>query len=201
MTRRRSRSWTLVALVVACCALVWVIYQQLAAAPGPSRLSDLPGVRLASVPELPLEAEFSMPPIDSFDAVLLRPIFSPTRTPPSEDGLAGEEVVGDFSFSLKGIIITNKERVALFGANDGSTIVRVSQGDRLAGWMVIAIDFGRATLERGESRMIMEPSFDKPRQTRQLGNRLHQEEQNPKEQLGQQQGDAEQQLQKLLEQQ
>ncbi len=199
MARRRSQFWTLAGLVVACCALVWVIYQQLAAAPGPSLPSEPQGMQVASVPELPPEADFSMPPIDNFDAILLRPIFSPTRSPLSEEGPAEEVVSGDLSFSLKGIIVGGKERVALFRPNDGTKVVRVSQGGRLAGWTVVAIEPDQVTLERGEARKVMEPSFDAPK--RQRSKRQRQAEQQLKELLRKQQGEAEQQLQELLEQQ
>ncbi|MEE8534687.1 MAG: hypothetical protein V3S45_01505 [Kiloniellales bacterium] len=201
MARRRSQFWTLAGLVVACCGLVWVIYQQLAAAPGPSLPGDPRGVQVASVPELPPEADFSMPPIDTFDAILLRPIFSPTRSPPSEAGPAEEVVGGDLSFALKGIIIGSNERVALFRPNDGTKIVRVSQGSRLAGWTVVAIEPNQVTLERGEARKVMEPSFDSPAPKRQRSNRQRQAEQQLRELLSKQQGEAEQQLQELLEQQ
>ena len=108
---------------------------------------------------------------------------------------------GDLSFSLKGIIIGSKERVALFRPNDGTKVVRVSQGSRLAGWTVVAIEPNQVTLERGETRKVMEPSFDPPAPKRQRTNRQRQAEQQLKELLSKQQGEAEQQLQELLEQQ
>ena len=110
-------------------------------------------------------------------------------------------VGGDLSFSLKGIIIGGKERVALFRPNDGGKVVRVSQGSRLAGWTVVAIEPDQVTLERGEARKVMEPSFDQPTRKRKRSNRQREAEQQLKELLSQQQGDAEQQLQELLEQQ
>jgi hypothetical protein len=201
MARRRSQFWTLAGLVVACCALAWVIYQQLAAAPGPSLAGDPQAMQIAAVPDLPPEADFSMPPIDSFEAILQRPIFSPTRSPSDGDAPTQEVVSGEFSFVLKGIVIGTKEGVALFRPGGGGKVVRVLEGGRLAGWTVVSIEPNQVTLSRGEAEKVMEPSLDPPETRRQRTKRQKQQQQQLKALLQQQQeGEVEQEPTEPVEQ-
>lgn len=171
MTRRKSGYRVPVLLLLVCTVLVWLVYRQLAAPPSPEAATDPSALAEAAVPELPPKPQFSMRPIEDFRAVLERPIFSPTRRPPPVEEGGSVVESGGATFTLKGILIDDQERVALFRPGRGAKIVRLGEGDRLEGWTLVRIEADRVTLERGGVEKVLEPAYDpaspaKPRKQR-----------------------------------
>ncbi len=202
MARRKSGVWAPTLLVATGILLGWVIYRQLAAAPNSQPLDGPAAVQVASVPDLPPEPEFSMPPLVTFEGVLERPIFSPTRTPPSvEAPVVSSGGGGEVTFKLKGIIIDADQRTALIRAREGEKNLRLPEGGRIGGWTVVTIEPGRVIFARGGAETVLEPTFDPPsrKKTRRMTKK-----QRRQRQLQQQQNQLQQQseqLEKLLQDQ
>ena len=101
MTGRRFDYWVPLGLLVLCLALVWVIFQQLAAAPNDEPVAADGSVIASIVPDLPPEPQFEMAPLEDFQAVLQRPLFSPTRRAPAATQSASVAVSENVSLVLK----------------------------------------------------------------------------------------------------
>ena len=196
MARRRSGVWAPTLLVATGILLGWVIYRQLAAAPANQPLEGPAAVQVATVPDLPPQPEFSMPPLVTFEGVLERPIFSPTRTPPSAEAPVVSSGGGEVTFRLKGIIINADQRIALIRPREGEKNVRLPEGGRIGGWTVVTIEPGRVTFARGEAETVLEPTFDPPsRKKTRRKTRKQRRQQQQQNQLQQQSEQLEQLLQ------
>ncbi|MDH3476135.1 MAG: hypothetical protein OEM59_20845, partial [Rhodospirillales bacterium] len=121
-------------LVLACGTAVWMAYNLLsnpAAESGPnggaaSKLPEIGGLRA--------EMAYAMPPMESFDAILTRPIFSPSRRPVAGAAPTVEVAARDLGAKLIGQVGTETEiRVAL-KPEDGGETVNLRQGEDYRGW-------------------------------------------------------------------
>ena len=200
MAWRRFGVWAPTLLAATGILLGWVIY--LAAAPNSQPLDGPAMVQVASVPDLPPEPEFLMPPLVTFEGILERPIFSPTRRPPSVveaplllDG--GSEV----TFKLKGIIIDADQRIALVRMQKGKKNLRLPEGGRVSGWTVVTIEPGRVTFARGEAEKVLKPTFDPPSRKKPRKMTKKQRRQQQRQQQKQQQQQQSEQLENLLQDQ
>ena len=162
MKRHRSSVWPPMLLLVVCAALTWVIYRQVAVAPN---LNAVHGSKMAAttVSELPPELQFSMRPIEDFYAILERPIFSPSRRPPAIEALEAPPD-SDVTFTLKGIMIDEDVRIALFRAKSNKKILRLREGDKIEGWTLVRIERDSVSLARGAIEKVLEPTYDQSRQ-------------------------------------
>ncbi len=163
MKHRRSSVWPPMLLLVVCAALAWVIYRQVAVAPN---LNAAHGStkEATPVPELPPELQFSMRSIDDFQAILDRPLFSPSRRPPAIEALESPPPNSDVTFTLKGILIDGDVRIALFRAQRNKKILRLREGDTIEGWTLVRIERNSVSLARGAIEKILEPTYDPSRQ-------------------------------------
>jgi hypothetical protein len=90
---------------------------------------------------------FSLPPLEDFNAIVDRPLFSPDRRPPPETGQVGEPAVaaegsssGEGQIVLAGTATDQSQRaVAILHDVSQSVQFRVWVGDEIAGWTVKAI--------------------------------------------------------------
>jgi general secretion pathway protein N len=90
---------------------------------------------------------FSLPPIDDFNAVVDRPLFSPERRPPPETSQEGEPAAaaeessdGERQIVLAGTATDQSKRaVAILHDVSQGVQFRVWVGDDVAGWTVKAI--------------------------------------------------------------
>ncbi len=162
MKHRRSSVWPPMLLLVVCAALAWVIYRQVAVAPN---LNAAHGstMEATSVPDLPPELQFSMRPVEDFDAILERPLFSPSRRPPAIEALESPPPNSDVAFTLKGILIDEDVRIALFRAQRNKQIWRLREGDTIEGWTIVRIERDSVSLARGAFEKILKPTFDQSR--------------------------------------
>ncbi len=113
-----------------------------------------------------------LPPIDSFDEVVERPLFFRGRRPPDPDAAPPPEAEAapKADFVLTGlVIVAGKERLALLRPVGSKTVERVHQGQEIEGWRVEAIHADRVVLKKGETvreiRLEDRPA-PKPRATR-----------------------------------
>ncbi len=95
-----------------------------------------------------------MPPIETFDEVVERPLFFRSRRPPDPDAAPPPEAAPTpkADFVLTGlVIVAGKERLALLQPAGSKTVERVRQGQEIEGWRVVAIHADRVVLKRGET--------------------------------------------------
>lgn len=160
----RSRIFTAIFLflVLSGIGLAWVIYQQLEASAPPNR----PAVETAAVlgvPELPPLPEFSMAPLITFSAVLDRPVFSRSRRPPAEELAVISPKVSDvLDLTLKGVIYSEGERIALFAPKEGKNVLRLTEGSSYQGWELFVVEPSRVRFRRGDREEALALAFDTP---------------------------------------
>lgn len=94
-----------------------------------------------------------MPPIETFDEVVERPLFFRSRRPPDPDAAPPPEAAAapKADFVLTGLVISGTERLALLRPAGSKTVERVHQGAEIEGWRVEAIHADRVVLKRGET--------------------------------------------------
>jgi hypothetical protein len=103
-----------VLLLAGCLGLGWEIYQQLVVSPAPRPVALAAGPA-EPLPEPSEEVSFVMPPADDFAEVMERPLFSPSRRPPSEAALMVEVAANDpLDLELTGVIASGDQRTAIF---------------------------------------------------------------------------------------
>ena len=160
----RSRIFTAIFLflVLSGIGLAWVIYQQLEASAPPNR----PAVEAAAVlgvPELPPLPEFSMAPLITFSAVLDRPVFSRSRRPPAVDvAVVSSKVSNVLDLTLKGVIYSEGERIALFAPKDSKDVLRLVEGSSYQGWELFKVEPSRVHFRRGDREEALALVFDTP---------------------------------------
>ena len=160
----RSRIFTAIFLflVLSGIGLAWVIYQQLEASAPPNR----PAVETADVlgvPDLPPLSEFSMAPLITFSAVLDRPVFSRSRRPPAVDvAVVSSKVSNVLDLTLKGIIYSEGERIALFAPKDSKDVLRLTEGSSYQGWELFVVEPSRVRFRRGDREEALALVFDTP---------------------------------------
>ncbi len=95
-----------------------------------------------------------LPPIESFDEVVERPLFFRSRRAPDPDAAPPPEAEAapKADFVLTGlVIVSGKERLALLRPAGSKTVERVHQGEEIEGWRVEAIHADRVVLKKGET--------------------------------------------------
>ena len=183
--RATKRPWSAVLLpamlLAGCLGLGWVIYHQLMASPAPRSAT---ATQTASrLPDLPEPTPFVMPPAGDFAAVVERPLFSPTRRPPSE-AVAAVTVASDpIDLKLTGIVLSGQEPVAIFQPEvqvpkqrqtkrrkrrkkavpatvAANLSIRLSEGDNYKGWTLDEIESQTVLFSRGDEITRLKISFD-----------------------------------------
>lgn len=106
------------------------------------------------VPEMP---KYDPPPIERFAAALDRPLFSTDRRPSEDEPVAAGTVEAQaLTATLRGILFSNEEGVALLSPIGETTVVRVSQGDIYLGWRLLEIGTDRAVFEMDGETITLE---------------------------------------------
>jgi general secretion pathway protein N len=141
-------------------ALAGVVALELAA--GPFFVPDAPQDRrsadnLADSPtDLPAENQ----PQSAFSEIVARPLFSPSRRPPSaqpESKVVANDTKSE-TFDLIGVIISADSRMALLRTQDTSEVVRAIEGQSVGGWEVRTINPTQVVLERGSDSEVLKIS-------------------------------------------
>lgn len=160
--RSRSGKSVPVALLAVCLGLAWVAYDGLTTEPAPPDIVTTADVEVPPLPDLPTEAEFAMPPARNFVEIVQRPLFSPTRHPAPQGEVTLETAGSELDLKLVGVIIVSGEEIALVAPRNGSTLVRLSEGDRFQGWTLATIEPHRVTFTRDNVAEQIELSYDQP---------------------------------------
>ena len=178
MIARRGSRWLAPALMLGvCAALAWTVYREIqVGAPEPVEAA---GGQAPPLPDLPAEPSFVMPPAEDFAVVLERPLFSPTRRPPSEAAPVITQAKDPIGLELTGVIAFQGRRVAILQPKPappkterrGRTrdrkkqppppaSIRLSEGDNYKGWTLEQIELDAALFVRGEEEAWLEMEFD-----------------------------------------
>jgi type II secretory pathway component PulC len=88
----------------------------------------------------------AMPAKERFAVIVERPLFSPSRQPPSEQPFAAS--APRLNLSLIGVVISTEQPVALVKLDADSGPLRVNEGDEISGWRVVRIDPERILVRR-----------------------------------------------------
>jgi hypothetical protein len=88
------------------------------------------------------------------DAILSRPVFSKTRRPVQAGG--GPEAYR----RLTGVIVSDGMRIAIFADSASGKSVSVSEGDRIADYVVESISAGQAMVQGPSGAQLLYPRFE-----------------------------------------
>lgn len=90
----------------------------------------------------------------SYAEMLARPIFSATRRPPAP-AQEGESSMKKGQFSLAGVVITSKVRMAYLRDVATGKTVRAEQGKEIRGMAIAEVDAGKVILKQGGEEEIL----------------------------------------------
>ena len=98
---------------------------------------------------------FELPPQGHYAEVVQRPLFEPDRRlPPAEAKKRNRGSIKELE--LTGIVITPQGHAALFRRAGKPEVLRVTPGQRVAGWRVEEIQPRRVVLSSGGERRVLE---------------------------------------------
>jgi hypothetical protein len=119
-------------LVLACGTAAWMAYNAISSPAVESGPNGGGASKLPEIGALGAELTYAMPPMESFDAILKRPMFTPGRRPVAGAPLAVASP--ELGAKLLGHVGTDSEiRVAL-KPEDGGETVNLRQGEDYRGW-------------------------------------------------------------------
>lgn len=140
-------------LVIACGTAAWMAYNLLSSPAVESGPNGGAASKLPEIGGLGSEMTYAMPPMESFDAILTRPIFSPNRRP-----VAGAPVAmasPELGAKLLGHVGTESEiRVAL-KPEDGGETVNLRQGEDYRGWTFEEVKNGDFIFRSEDGRQVI----------------------------------------------
>ncbi len=151
---RTSRGRALFYLLVLCVGLASIVYWQVEHPPSfPTRVAgaDRPA---ETEPTRALQAEFTFPPLAAFSEIVARPLFSPSRRPPTEteDSATDDAAPPKQShFILAGVIISAEGRMVLLRRMNSTDVVRALLGQEIDGWQIELIEPDSVTLRQGNT--------------------------------------------------
>lgn len=181
---------TLLASLI-CAFLGAAVYLQLNADIMPNQGVQQPPserVSLAERPSLPPPPTYDPPGYEAFADAAARPIFAPTRRPPSNAPVSLVEPVPPavtFGFELVGVLISGDERLALV-RQDGVTVLQhVAIGRSLNGWQVDQIEPDHVIFSSGETIRRVELREDEPPKTETARERRRRERDERRQARGQ----------------
>jgi hypothetical protein len=185
VARATKRPWSAVllpsVLLAGCLGLGWVIYHQLMASPAPGPATATQTAAL--LPDLPEPTPFVMPPTADFAAVVDRPLFSPSRRPPSEAVAVVTVTKDPLALKLTGIVLSTNNPIAIFMPEVQAPVrrqtkrrnrrkktspavaatnlsIRLSEGDNYKGWTLDEIESKTTLFSRGDEITRLEITFD-----------------------------------------
>jgi len=167
MSRRKTRRRPSLLLIALCLALGYHVWRTLEAGPIAIDADAAPTTPAAAVVDAQ-EALTDLPPIESFSETVARPLFMATRRPPEpeEAEVEAEPTAGARRnmFNLLGIVISSDERIALVTRRRGGDFLRLVVGQRVDGWLVVAIEPDSMTLSQGdETEMLKLTDASRPK--------------------------------------
>ena len=143
----------------------WFAYQSLEKPVTIDRPTAMAQAAKPAAAPLPAAGQFKMPPMTTFQAILDRPAFSPSRRPK-----AGAPVVvsQDLAVTVTGISGTATRPVANLVPQGGGDSVQLRPGQKYRGWTLSEINSKGVVFRRGDDEVKVEMKFEAaPRLVRQ----------------------------------
>lgn len=112
---------------------------------GPAR-----GVAGAAIPDRP-----EAPPLESFAAVVERPLFTASRRPPPSGPEPGDDSLLLGRYRLSGVVVTPTRRIVLLREASSGRTLSVAQGERVDDWLVADVTQARIVLESDAGRRVI----------------------------------------------
>ncbi len=121
----------------------------------------VPTVRPPAAPEAskPAPGIMTLPPLAHYAAIVERPLFSPSRRPPS---VAAAAPSADGRYRLLGVVASGNRKRAFVA--DGSRRLDIAEGDAVDGWTVkkIGADNVVLTSSTGDTVLKLKPAAAEP---------------------------------------
>lgn len=92
-------------------------------------------------------------------AILARPLFSPDRRPPPEDG-QGRAASSTTLPRLAGVLVSPSGKAVFFAGDAGGKPVIVREGGRVGAFTVQVIEAGQVTVTGPEGTQVLRPVFE-----------------------------------------
>ncbi len=156
MSGRKTRRRPSLLLIALCLALGYHVWRTLEA--GPIAIdADAAPPQPAPIVAAPPETIAELPRIEEFAETVARPLFMATRRPPEPEQVVVAPATGAQRnlFNLLGIVISADERVALVTRRRGGDFLRLVVGQRVDGWLVVAIEPDSMTLSQGDATEVL----------------------------------------------
>lgn len=111
-------------------------------------------------------ATYQAPPLQAFDAITARPLFAANRRPyepppepVAEDEVAAPQTVEPPAIHLVGVMLSDRDRSALFKSEVEGWTRWIFEGQAVDGWRLDEIEAGHALLTRDglEARLQLRP--------------------------------------------
>jgi hypothetical protein len=135
-----------------------------ASAAWPWILPPVPITRPVAAPPVnkPVLELASLPPLNTYAAIVERPLFSPSRRPPPGVSAAPAEPAIEGRYRLLGVVATGQSKKAFIA--DGARHIEVVEGDMLGSSTVkqIAADHITLTSPVGETALKLRPAAPEP---------------------------------------
>jgi hypothetical protein len=145
------------ALLILSSALTGVLVTELATGPFfvPRAPQEFFGT--SEVSKISIDVPAERPDLANFSSIVERPLFTPSRRPPSATGEAktAEAPSKLEMYDLIGVIISTGRRVALLQPRDKGEILMAMEGQNVGGWDVNAIKPTEVVLKRGSDKDIL----------------------------------------------
>lgn len=149
MTPIKRRGTRLVSLSI---ILAGVVGLELVAGPFfvPETPQESPPLEVrANFPAVPVTEK---PDVSAFAEVISRPLFAQSRRPqPPDAGPSVESVPQDLNFDLVGVVLSPDGHSALLRPKGTGEMLRVVEGQTVAGWQVRSIKANQIVLGRGSA--------------------------------------------------
>jgi hypothetical protein len=147
-----------------------LVYSQLRATPNAEVPSPPASTALAELQQIVQQPAFAMPPAESFDAILARPMFNFNRRP----GVEPEELdepekpktitpAAPLAVILKGTIVDGPERMAILVDSRKKAIIALQEKGEFQGWTLSDVGPEKVTFSRdGVEQSLMLKYGDMP---------------------------------------
>lgn len=146
------------ALVVLMAGLAAVVVAELGGTGDPDRANAGRAAGARYQPDPLPEPRVELPPLEALSATVERPLFRPSRRP-AETAAAPDAALAEPTpalerfegYELSGVVIAGEERVMLLRDARSARVLRVREGERVAGWSVERILPDRVVLRSADA--------------------------------------------------
>ena len=116
--------------------------------------------RTNTPPAAPKIERYRRPPYRDFGEIVRRPLFKQSRAlPKRQPSAAAPAAPVSLRATLKGVLYSPTERVALLTPAGSDTVVRVPKGEAYQGWRLKSLTPDSATFTRGRESVTLKLTF------------------------------------------